>query len=66
MNNYNPTTTPPGWTCPNCGQYVSNGAFHTCPSLVYGSSQNVYSTSVYERIANALERIASALEKLNK
>jgi hypothetical protein len=58
------------WSCPNCGQMVPVGSFHTCPSIplphVPFSDPARYNPPVkspQERIADALELIAERLKK---
>jgi hypothetical protein len=59
-----------GWTCENCGAFVTYGTFHGCNS---GSNTSPYfplspiniftDNALLERIATALERIAKSLEE---
>lgn len=62
---YRPQTTAAGWTCANCGHWVSPGEPHTCPSVPSWTGEFTYNLQpdVWTRIALALERIADALEK---
>lgn len=63
-NNFN---TDCGWTCPNCGTWVSPGTYHTCYGTpnTYPQATTIWRwdySALLERIAVALERIADSLD----
>ena len=62
---YTTTTTPSGWTCYTCGNWVPNGVTHACTSAVpsyVGPANGIYrlSDADIERIAKRVVELLTA------
>lgn len=67
MENNNTGVTVSGYTCMNCGAWVSFGNAHNCVAVkTFLPSAEFLILGQLTRIADALERLATAAEKCNE